>query len=65
MLSPEQLDEMTAALMRHDASLTEDEAGEIAADIGDTPFILDGQIQTARGGAAYTVPENVLSIFFA
>lgn len=60
MITLEALKEMAAAIRVYDNKLTEDEAGEIAAAIGDTPVILDGMVQGRLRGEVYEVPAEVL-----
>jgi hypothetical protein len=60
MMTPEQFEDMAAALRAFDRTLSVEESESMAAQIGDTPEVLDGMIHLVRGGAAYEVPAEVV-----
>lgn len=60
MMDITQFKARVAALRKHDKTLTEAEAGAIAAEIGDEPLLSGGLVYATRGGQPYTIPAAVL-----
>ena len=51
---------MAEAILAHDPALTREQAGRIAAAIGDTPITVGADIVVRIGGEEYRVPESVI-----
>ena len=51
---------MRDAILAHDPKLTPEQAGKIAAAIGDTPITVGTDIVVRLGNVDYRIPESVI-----